>query len=118
MLKILITISIIAIIAIGYMYSQNYIQFEGNLRIVLPTKPTIMKSVEKFEPSNVEPSIIDTGLVASVKLLTPSTKTSKVLETRLFDDVIKATQTFSPIIMPFITFYFYKKKKKIDFQKA
>jgi len=117
MLKIMIAISIVAIILVGYMYSQNYITFEGGLHIVLPAKAPITKSVEKFEPANVEPSHIDTNLIASVNLLVPS-KSSTQIKNRLFDDIVVAVQTFSPLVMPFITFYLYKKKKKIDFQKA
>lgn len=46
--------------------------------------------------------------------LEEKTKAENISEPRVFDDIIKATETFSPLVVPFITFYLYKKKKKID----
>ena len=115
---ILFIVSIISIAIVIYMYSQNYIQFEGGLHIVLPSKAPMTKSIEKFEPANIQPSNIDTNLSADVKPMMPSSFSTKIEEHRLFDDIIKAVQTFSPLVVPFITFFLYKKKKRIDKQFA
>jgi len=121
-----IIVSIIAILSIAivvYMYSQNYIQFEGGLRIVLPAKVpvSIEKSIvnETPSPANIQSIHIDTNLIGKVQPFTPSKESTRIVEKpRLFDDIIKAVQTFSPLMVPFITFYLYKKKKKIDDQKV
>ena len=116
---VVIVVAILSIASVGYMYSQNYISFEGGLHIVKPSDvpEDMKKSIEEevFAPANVQPDSRDTNLVSKVQTITPSTDSSKVTEQpRLFDDIMKAVETFSPIACPFITFYLYTKKKKKD----
>jgi preprotein translocase subunit SecF len=118
-LIIVAVVTILSIVFVGYMYSQNYISFQGGLYIIQPSKipASVEKSIENevSEHANVQPQNNDTNLVSKVQIITPSDESTKqVEEPRLFDDVMKATETFSPIISPFIAFYLFKKKKKID----
>lgn len=114
---VITVVTVASIAVVGYMYSQNYISFQGGLHIVKPSKTpvNIEKSIEmeKPEPANVQPINRDTNLVSKVHAVIPSSESTKVVEEpRLFDDIMKAVETFSPLMAPYITFYLFKKKKK------
>src|SRR3990167_8634306 len=117
-----IIVSIVAILSVTfvvYMYSQNYIQFEGGLHIILPAKAPsyVTKSFENeiAAPANVQEMSADTNLRGQVQPFTPSEERTRIVEQpRVFDDIMKVAETFGPILSPFIAFYLFKKKKKLD----
>jgi len=106
-------ISVISIAFVGYMYSQNYIVFESGIHIVIPSKSTPEKHVEReFQPANVQPDIVDTNLISRVEMVAPSNQNTKIEEPRLFDDIMRAVETFSPLMLPYLTLHLFKKKGK------
>ena len=116
--KHLIAIIVTSVLAIGvvvYMYSKNYIVFESGLHIVIPSKPNrTEKLVEReFQPANVQPRVVDTNLVSRVETVLPKSENTKVVEQpRVFDDVMKAAETFMPLITIVIPIYLHTKSKK------
>jgi len=113
-LMTIIVTSVLAVAAVVYMYSKNYIVFESGIHIVIPSKPNhTEKYVEReFEPANVQPEVVDTNLMARVETITPSNKDTKVDEPRLYDDVMKAAETFMPLLTIIVPIYLHTKNKK------
>jgi len=110
----IIVTSVLAVAVVVYMYSKNYIVFESGLHIVIPSKQNrIEKSVEKeFEPANVQPEVVDTNLMSRVEAVAPRNIDTKIDKPRLYDDVMKAVETFMPLLTIAVPIYLHTKNKK------
>lgn len=111
----IIVTSVLAVGVVAYMYSQNYIVFESGLHIVLPSKPSeTTKFVEReSQPANLQIIVEDTSLMSKVEQIAPSNQNTKVVEEpRLFDDIMKAVETFMPLATIVVPIYLHTKNKK------
>ena len=111
-----ITISVLILIFVGILTLKNYFPDNALSMKAFPdnkyqTKEMPLKSKSERIPNEITVTRITPKQVDSLET---ETKAQNLSEPRLFDDIMKATETFSPLVVPFITFYLYKKKKKID----
>jgi hypothetical protein len=108
----IVVTAILAITAVIYMYSKNYITFGSEIRISFAQDSNDMDSEKVFTP-NVVPEIVDTNLVSKIQPISPQTKSNKfVKEARFFDDVMKVIETFIPLATVLIPIYLHQKNKK------
>jgi hypothetical protein len=113
---IFISITVFIVMAVLVLVLKNYFPdnaisvkaFPDN-KYITKEMPMILKSKKlsnKITVTKIIPKQFDS--------LETQIKAQNLTEPRMFDDVMKAAETFSPLVVPFITFYLYKKKKKID----
>ena len=108
-----IVTSVIAVAIVTFMYSKNYITFESGIHIVLPSAPDESYVKKEFQPANIESNEPnEVTEVSRVKIIPPSTDMSEVEHSRFFDDILKAIETFMPLLVTLIPIYLHKKKKK------
>lgn len=116
----MIVTSILAISAVIYMYSKNYISFESGLHITFAQEPDENYVENEFAPANTQletkivelEEIEDTHPVSRMKPISRSNKDTKVDEGRFFDDAMKVIETFIPLATVLIPIYFHQKNKK------
>lgn len=121
----MIVTSILAITAVIYMYSKNYISFESGLHITFAQEPDNEYVENEFAPANtqLEISVTETGVteteiedIRPVSKLKPpmrrSNKDTKVDEGRFFDDMMQFLETIMPLATVLIPIYLHQKNKK------
>jgi hypothetical protein len=111
-LKILfIVATAIIILVVGLLAVKNYYPDDAASVKASPniTPVSFMYKLQKFDNQKVS-----VNRITPLKTDTNDSKAQSLTEPRLFDDIMTATETFSPLAVPFITFYLYTKKKKID----
>lgn len=113
---VFISITVLIILIVGVLTLKNY--FPDNA-ISVKTFPD--NKYRTKEAPMILKNKIDADKIAVIRItskefdsLETQIKAKNLSEPRLFDDIMKATETFGPLVLPFITFYLYKKKKKID----
>lgn len=111
-----ISLSVLIFLIVGILTMKNYFPDSAISMKAFPdnryqTKEMPLKLKSERIPNEITVTRITPKQVDSLEI---ETKAQNLSEPRLFDDIMKATETFSPLVVPFIAFYLYKKKKKID----
>lgn len=107
----LVITSVLAITAVIFMYSKNYISFESGIHITFPEEPDEKYVENEFQPANVETEVDAEVPVSKVKYVPPSNENTKVDEPRFFDDMMKFIETVMPMAVVLIPIYLNKRNK-------
>ena len=111
--KIAITITaVLSVLIVVFLYAKNYVTFEASIHLIKPQKPNSTYVEKEFQPANMPSTNKDASLESKVKYVSPSNSTTTVQETRFFDDVMKAVETFMPLIVTLIPIYISRRSKK------
>lgn len=111
-LTMTIVIGVAAIMFVLFMYSKNYIVLESKgIHIVFPADSDENHIEKSFEQPNTE---VKSENTVKPKEIQPSSieNKSEVVESRFYDDVMKAVETFMPLITVLIPIYLHRKNKK------
>ena len=106
-----IVTAVLAITAVIYMYSKNYISFESGLHITFAQEPDEGYVEKEFLPANTQPETEDVRPVSRVQPMNRSNKDTKADEGRFFDDMMKFLETIMPLATVLIPIYLMKKNK-------
>jgi hypothetical protein len=107
----LVVTSVLAITAVMFMYSKNYISFESGIHITFPEEPDEKYVEREFQPANVEDDIKTNVPVSEVRYIPPSNEDTKVDEGRFFDDMMKFIETVMPMAVVLIPIYLNKRNR-------
>lgn len=113
---IFISITVLIILIVGILTLKNYFPDNAISMKAFPDNKYKTQEVPMVLKTKKIPNGIDVIRITpkQVDSLETQIKAQNSSEPRLFDDIMKATETFSPLLVPFITFYLYTRKKKID----
>ena len=116
MIAIIVT-SVLAGMAVMYMYSKNYISFESGLHITFAQEPDDGYVETEFVPANtnVVENLVEPEIIEPVSKVQPMTRSSSndvsPDEGRFFDDFMKFIETIMPLATVLIPIYLMKKNK-------
>lgn len=111
----IIIVAAIALGAVGYKYSQNYIVFESEgIHIKFPAQPNDVKRSNEFQPANVPTNTESDSNRSEFVEMSPSSKSNidkELEEHRVFDDIMKICETAMPLAAVLIPMYLQKRNK-------
>ena len=104
---------ILSLILVAFLYKQNYLAPTQEIKFSIQQRP--IKRLTRFVPDSMyTQDKSNRGL--RLERITPPEKTIQPVEVkekpRLFDDIMTATKTFTPLLSVLIPLYFHRKSKK------
>lgn len=106
-------ITVLILLIVAYLFNKNYIP-EYATKVVPIADKKVVREYKQSDELHID-HVIPEHKYVKKKELKPNEVDMTVVqsqERRLFDDLMVATETFSPILIPFITYFLYTRKQK------